>query len=118
MKTKLLITAIALFLALPAGAEFIFIENGYEVSLDEVRLPKNRNGTIAYKTCSSCDYKTSRVSPDVQWEIDGKTVSFAQFRKRAAELRGQDQFALVTQNIESKQVTGVSFTVVILLSEG
>ncbi len=111
MKTKLLITAIALFLALPASAEFIFIENGYEVSLDEVRLPRNKNGTIAYKTCSSCDYQTSRVSPDVRWEINAKTVSFAQFRKRAALLRGQDQGVLVTQNIESKQVTKVAFTV-------
>jgi len=111
MKTKLFITAIALFLALPAAADFVSIENGYEVSLDEVRLPRNAGGTIAYKTCGNCDYQTSRVSPDVRWEINGKTVSYTQFQERAALLSGRDQSVLVTQNIKSKQVTKVAFTV-------
>jgi len=109
MKTKLLITAIALFLALPAAAEMKVITEGYECSLGNVRLPQSDSGTIAYKQCDSCDYQTNRVASDAVWELNGKPMRLQDFRKQLSQVRDRnDQTITVYRHLEQNRVVKVS----------
>ena len=109
MKIKLLITAIALFLALPVAAEMKVITEGYECSLGNVRLPQSDGGTIAYKECDACDYQTNRVAVDAVWELNGKAMRLQDFRKRLADVRDRDdQTITVFRHLEQNRVTKVS----------
>ena len=84
MKFKMVITALMLALALPAAALFTTISAAYEVALNEIRLPQNPVGTIAYKKCSTCPYETKRVDAATIWEVNGRALPLQQF-KRAIE---------------------------------
>ncbi len=109
MKTKLIFTAMALMLTMPAIADFKLITQGYEVVLGEVRLPRNDGGSIAFKPCEACDYVTRRVAPDTRWEINGKATTLAQFRKRTEHLNDRDNHSVtVTRHVESNRITLIS----------
>ncbi|MFQ5609941.1 MAG: hypothetical protein ACE5F8_06695 [Woeseiaceae bacterium] len=111
MKIRILITALALTLALPATAElFERITEGYEVSLSDVRLPHTDGGSIGYKPCADCEYRTTRVAVDARWSINGKAMTLRKFRERVASLRDPDNYAAtVTHHIESNVIIEVSF---------
>jgi hypothetical protein len=111
MKTKLILTAVALILSLPAVAAFTFIVNSYELSLDEVRLPRNEGGTIGYKPCEECDYRTNYVATDIRWQINGRAVTFEEFTEQAELLSGSDHTVTVTQDIKSKQIAKVAMVI-------
>lgn len=112
MKTKLIITAIALFAAMPALAEFTLVTKGDEIALSDLRLPRNDGGTIAYKPCRTCEIKTAIVNSDVAWIINGKRIGLDKFRERAEEVSNPDKRAVtVTRHIESNRITKVSLTV-------
>ncbi len=109
MKTKLVLTAIALLFTVPAVADFTMITQGAEVALGEVRLPRNHGGTIAFKPCEECDYVTRRVAPDAQWQINGIVVTLPEFRKRTEKLIDRKNHTVtVTRHIESNRITLVS----------
>ena len=109
MKMKFLITALALLLTLPAAAQFRLITQGYEVALSDVRLPQADGGTIAYKPCSDCDYKTSRLARDARWAINGRVMRLQEFRKRMSSVTDrQDKTLTVTRHVETNRITMVS----------
>ena len=113
MKIRILFTALALTLALPATAElFKPITQGYEVSLSDVRLPRTEGGSIGYKPCDECDYRTDRVAVDARWEINGKAMTLRKFRDRVATLGNLDEYAVtVKRHIESNVIIKVSFDI-------
>lgn len=112
MKMKLIISAVALLLTMPAAADFTLVTSGAEVALSDVRLPRNAGGTIAYKACASCDYETYRVSSDARWLINGKSMTLSDFRQRIALVTNPERRATtVTRHIESNQITKVRVTV-------
>jgi hypothetical protein len=112
MKTKLFFAALALMLTVPAIADFTLITQGDEVALSEIRLPRHEGRTIAYKPCDKCDYVTRRISEDTRWEINGKTVSFPQFRKRTEKIEDRDNHTVtVTRHIESNRISLVSIVI-------
>jgi hypothetical protein len=109
MKFKLFITAILLTLALPASAIFEPIAVGYEVALSDVRLPRNPGGTIAYKPCEECDYKTSRVEPDALWMINGSSVQLEEFRDRMAAVRDPEANTVTVQrDVKTNRIIKIS----------
>ena len=109
MKFKVLIAAIVLGLTLPVSAQFRTIEEAYEVRLSDLRLPQNEAGTVAYKTCDTCPYKTTRVSSNTQWILDGNSMSLEKFRRSLTSIADRRNTAVtVLHHLESDRVTRVS----------
>ena len=112
MKFKVLITALALALALPAAAQFRTIKEAYEVVLSDLRLPQSEAGTIAFKTCDACDYRTKRISADTRWVLNGRVVTLAKFRAGVARIADRDtEYATVVHHLEDDRIIRVSISV-------
>ena len=109
MKTKLLIAAALISLALPAAADFTTVQVAYEVALSEVRLPRNGHSTIAFKECADCEYKTKRLSADVRYLVDGRSVTLQKFRQLTDRVADRDNEAVtILHHLEDNRVTEVS----------
>jgi biopolymer transport protein ExbD len=109
MKLKLFIIAMCLGLALPATADYLTIEQAYEVALSDIRLPRSESGTIAYKECQSCEIRTTRVDENTQWLVNGKAVSLKKFREAVSNVVDRDTEAVtVRRHLEKDRVTAVS----------
>ena len=109
MKTKLLIAVAMIGLALPAAADFTTVQIAYEVALSELRLPRNEHGTIAFKECADCEYKTKRVSANVRYRVDGRSVSLEKFREMTDRVADRDNEAVtILHHLEDNRVTEVS----------
>jgi hypothetical protein len=109
MRLKLFIAALMFGLAMPAAADFTTIEQAYEVALSEMRLPRSEGGTIAFKECSTCDYRTKRVDANARWLINGKSVSLKEFRLALSRVTDRNNKAVtVLHHLENNRVTEVS----------
>ncbi len=109
MKIKILMAALALSLAIPVAAEFITVQEAYEVALSNLRLPQTESGTIAFKECETCEYMTKRVGPYTQYRIGGKSVSLVRFRHALRRVDNRDTKSItVLHHLERNQVTEVS----------
>ena len=109
MKLRTFIIAICLGLALPAAADYVTIEQAYEVALSDIRLPRSESGTIAYKECQTCETHTSRVDANTQWLVNGRAVSLKKFREAVDEVVDRDNEAVsVRRHLETDRVTAVS----------
>ena len=109
MKLKVFITALMLGLTLPASADYVTIEQAYEVALSEVRLPRGPMGTIAFKPCSTCDMTTKRVDANTRWLINGKAVRLREFREATDQVADRKKEAVtVLHHLEKDRVTAVS----------
>ena len=109
MKTKLLIAAALLCLTLPAAADFVTVQEAYEIALSDLRMPLDESGTIAFKECESCDYVSVRVGADTRYTLNGKAVPLKEFREALLLVENpDDQPVTVLRHIERNQVTAVS----------
>ena len=109
MKLKVLITAALLSLAMPAVAEFVQVQDAYEVALSNLRLPRTDGGTIAFKECATCEYRRIRVGSDMRYRINGKDVTLEKFREAMAMVENREEEAVtVLHHLERNQVTAVS----------
>ena len=111
MKIKIIITALALCLALPAAAEFRTIQKAYELRLSNVRLPQSPGGTISFKKCGECPYETKRLASDVIWRINGQVTTQSEFTARVAELDRPEQILTVRHHLERDRVTRISVSI-------
>lgn len=108
MKSKFLAIAVALVLALPAAAQMETIELAHEVALSELRLPGTESGTIGFKPCEECDYRTERVSSDTVYKVNGKRVSLQAFTEALSGANNRDAtFVTVLHHLERDVVTSV-----------
>lgn len=109
MKLRLFVTAMMLGLAMPASADYVTIEQAYEVALSEIRLPRGPMGTIAFKPCSTCSVETKRVDADTRWMINGKAVPLREFREATDQVADREKEAVtVLHHLEKDRVTAVS----------
>ena len=109
MKLKLFFAALVLGLSIPAAADFKTIVQAYEVALSEIRLPRAESGTIAFKECSTCNYRTKRVDANTRWKINGKSVSLKEFQLAVSRVTDRATEAVtVFHHLESNRVTEVS----------
>lgn len=112
MKTRLLIVAVAFVLALPAAAEFRTVQRAHEVVLDDIRLPQNELGTLAFKSCDECAFMVKRVTADTRWILDGRSVRLDQFRAGLAAMDDRERVSLtVLHHLETDRITEVSASV-------
>ena len=109
MKLKLFIIAMCLGMALPASADYVTIELAYEVALSDIRLPRSENGTIAFKECGTCQFKTKRLDPNARWLVNGQAVSLKKFREAVDRVADRDKEAVsVLHHLEKDRVTQIS----------
>jgi len=109
MKTTLILAAALMIIAVPAVADFKTVQLAYEVALSEVRLPQRHNGTIAFKECSACEYKTKRVSENIRYLVDGRSVTLKKFRQLTDNVADRKNEAVtILHHLEDNRVTEVS----------
>ena len=81
MKLKIIVTALALCLALPAAAQFEVVAEAYEVALDGFRAPTRANSAVVFRPCSTCELTRLRVTADTLYKVKGERVRLEDFRK-------------------------------------
>jgi biopolymer transport protein ExbD len=109
MKTKLLIAAALLSLALPAAAESSSKQDAYEVSLSQIRLPRIENATIAFKECGECEFKTMRVSAETDYRLEGRSVSLKNFRAALEKVVDREKASVaIIYRLKDNRVTAIS----------
>jgi hypothetical protein len=113
IRIALIAMAAALGLAQAAAAEqpFPIVVKAYESELRSMRLPGSTNGTVSFKTCSECDYKTVRVSSNTRYEANGKVYPLADFHQALAALENRNRTAVtVKHHLESNLITAIRVT--------
>lgn len=108
MKSKLFVIAVALVLAMPVAAQMRTLQEAHEVMLSELRLPGTESGTIGFKPCEDCDYRTERVSADTVYKVNGKSVSLQAFTEVLSGVNNRDAtFVTVLHHLDRDVVTSV-----------
>lgn len=104
-----LAAAAMMVLAATAHAALSSVENVYEVSPREVRLPVVESGTLNLLPCSGCKAVVLRTTPETLYHIDGREDEPATLARMREALRtaGATQLLLVAYRLEDKIVTRV-----------
>lgn len=104
-------TVVAILLigfALPAAADFTVVTEAYEVALSDLRLPGTTNGTLTFRECGECDYRTIRVTAGTRYEANDETLTLEAFRKAVADLPNPSDITVTVQHhLESDTITGL-----------
>lgn len=109
MKTKAFIVAILLTLPLPLAAQIRTVQLAHEVALSDLRLPQSEGGTIGFKSCAECEYRTERVTAATRWSLNGKSVRLDDFRLGLAGAADRNSvYVTVLHHLEENRVTEVS----------
>ena len=111
MHIRKLLVALLMTVSLSAAAEFITIEQGYEVALSDMTTPVTSTGSLVFKECEDCDAKTIRMTRNTRFIVNGRTVELQEFRKQVFQVRDRSQVPVtVMHHLESDTVTSVSVT--------
>ena len=109
MKIRYLFIAALLSISLPAAADFTTIAEAYELALSDVRVPATPSSGISFKTCDDCEMQIVRVTPNTQYNFNGKSYTLKEFRKRVFNIQDRSQtFVSIMHHLESDVVLSVS----------
>jgi hypothetical protein len=109
MKTTLILAAALISLILPVAAQSSTEQQAYEVALSQIRLPRNTNGTIAFRECGECEFKTRRVSAETSYLLDGRPVQLEKFRSAMKRVTDRENEAVtILYHLKENRVTTVS----------
>ena len=109
MNLRLFIIAMCLGMALPATADIVTVGEVYEVALSDLRLPSSESGTIAFKECDTCNFRTKRVGADTRWLVNGRAVSLKEFSEAVNRVADPHHKAIgVLHHLKKDRVTQVS----------
>ena len=109
MKTTLILAAALISLILPVAAQSSTEQQAYEVALSQIRLPRNTNGTIAFRECNECEFKTKRVSAQTSYLLDGRAVKLEKFRSAMKRVQDRENEAVtILYHLKENRVTTVS----------
>lgn len=108
MSIRTLIASLLLAVSIPAAADFVVVSRAYEVSLTSLRLPGAVNGTVTFRECPDCDYRTLRVTAWTVYEANDQPVTLEDLRKRIENVRRPSE-AMVTvlHHLESDTVKAI-----------
>lgn len=105
---RTVLAILLLGLALPAAADFTVITQAYEVALSDLRLPGTTNGTLAFRECHECDYRTVRVTSGTRYEVNDESLTLEDFRKAVSDVPDpSDVTVTVLHHLESDTITGL-----------
>jgi len=112
MKTRILIIAATLLLALQASAEFVTVSRAYEIALSDFRAPATESGAAIFRTCADCDFLTVRVTPRTTYEINGRKLDLHKFREQIFKIREREPVTvIVLHHLESDTVLSIKTTI-------
>ena len=105
---RTLILALLLSLTAPAGARTVIeLERGVELLLANVKLPTADGGTVSFKTCGDCAYRTYRTMDATAYQANGRALTLPEFL-RVVEAAENDAVVAVFLDIASERVTRVA----------
>ena len=108
MNIRTVFFAFVLGLSLPAAANFELVSKAHEVSLADLRLPGSTSGTLTFKPCKECDYKTVRVTSQTQYETNRRRLELEDFRRQLDSIRNrQDVSVTVLHHLESDTIKAI-----------
>ncbi|MBT8079590.1 MAG: hypothetical protein KJO31_13515 [Gammaproteobacteria bacterium] len=97
-----------LALSLPAAAELRTITEVYEVDMPDLRLPSIEGGTVSFKTCSECEFRTLRVRSGARFVLNGKDVTLKKFTMAVSNVANREDLIIdVFHHLESNTVTAL-----------
>lgn len=112
MNIKKLLICTALFISLPAAADFEIVSEAYEIALSDFRVPATPSSGVQFKRCEECDMQVVRVTPSTDYRINGQSVDLKEFRKRIFEIRDRAaETIIVLHHLESDTVVSVSVVI-------
>lgn len=92
-----------------SGAGDRTVALAHEVTLSDLRLPQSVSGTVGFKSCDSCEFRSGRVSDLTRWLLNGKSVSLVDFRASLARVTDRKEvYVTVLEDLNDKQITEVS----------
>ena len=105
---RLLIIAFLALAALPAGAQYVVVSKAHEVALTDLRLPGSTGGTLSFKPCDTCEYRTVRVTAATRYEANGHALELAEFRKQLEAIRNPaEETVTVLHHLRSDTIKAV-----------
>lgn len=112
IRLALIALAAAAGIAQAASAQEAFpvVVKAYEAELRSMRLPGSTSGTLSFKPCSECEYKTVRVSPNTRYEANGESYRLEDFREAVAALGRSQTSVTVKHHLESDLITAIRVT--------
>jgi hypothetical protein len=109
MNFKVSISTLLLSIAFTASADMRVISQAYEVSLEDLRMPRNFAGMIEFKECESCDYVMKRVNANTQYQLNGRSISLDKFRFAIGKVEDRKAPTVtVLHHLESDRVTMIA----------
>jgi hypothetical protein len=115
MARPLMILALLLSLTAPAGARtLIKLERGVALTLAGVKLPTADGGTVSFKTCADCAYRTHRTMDATVYLANGRSLPLPDFLRVVEEIYERagaaenDAVVAVFLDIASERVTRVT----------
>lgn len=109
MHIRNLLVALLMTFSLSAVADFVTVEEGYEVALSDMTTPVTSSGSLVFKECADCDSRMIRMTRNTRFIVNGQTVGLKEFRKRVFQVSDRDRVAVtVMHHLESDTVTSVS----------
>jgi hypothetical protein len=105
---KLLVTLLMTF-SLSAAADFVTVEEAYEVALSDMTTPVTSTGSLVFKECEDCDSRMIRMTRNTRFVVNGRTVDLKEFRKQVFQIRDRSHVPVtIMHHLESDTITSVS----------
>lgn len=98
-----------LLFAMAANADFVTVEEAYEVPLSSFRMPGTSVGALAFKACEECDLQTIRVTGRTQYVFRNEHLTLPEFRKALGGVNQRSsKWVIVLHHLESDTVSRVT----------
>ncbi len=98
-------------LSLTAAADFVTVEQAYEVALSDLKVPVASTASLIFKECANCETKHIRMTHDTQFIVNGKSVGLRKFRKNVFQVRERkSEIITITHHLQTDTVTSLSLT--------
>lgn len=115
MKLRILVAAALLGLINTAGAVRVLeqAERSAELTLSQITLPIDSNGTLSFKSCADCRTSSHRVTAVTKYLLDGREIPLEDFLQAIGEIRksrtaNEATIAAVYLDLATERVTRVS----------
>ena len=112
MELRKIILILALALTGPASADIVTLVKAVETVTSNVSVPTSDNGRLMFRPCAEeCEEKfvIVRLTGDTTFFVRSQRVNFLDFRQAFYNMRrGDEDYALVSYDVEAKTVTSVS----------
>lgn len=113
MKTRTILTAVALLVTQSAIADRVIVTEveAVELSPSNIILPGSVHGMMTYRPCAGdCDeeYERARLTETTSFVVNGEAVKWEDFRVDFTTMRtADDSYALVSVDLRTNTVTSI-----------